>query len=271
MSAPEVTVVMPTWNRPQLLRFSVESVLAQTVAFDELILADDGSDAATRAVLEEFAARPRVRVLWRQHQGNPGAVRNAAIREASGRYIAFADSDDLWHPEKLGRQLTALRENPQCRWCYSAARLIDGQGEPIVLEPNTMRLFRGGNLLEKLAQLETDVPLPSVLAERGLLLEAGLFEESMGCYEDYDLWTRLAVLSEACVIPDVLVAIRIHDAHFSRGDSNASLSGREMFLGRALRLVQSPEARRNVLKLRTITRARLWATRARRLWAVGST
>jgi glycosyltransferase involved in cell wall biosynthesis len=270
MSTLDVSVVMPTWNRPELLRLSIESVLAQTSGFRELIVADDGSDAPTRALLEEFAARPRVRVLWRQHRGNPGAVRNAGIHEASGRYIAFADSDDLWHAEKLERQFAALRAEPQCRWCYSASRLIDAQGQPIALPANAMRLFRGGNLVETLALLETDVPLPSVLAERELLLEAGLFEESLGCYEDYDLWTRLAALSPACVIPDVLVDVRVHDAHFSRGDSNASLSGREMFLGRALRLVRSPDVRRNVLKMRTLTRARLWAMRARRLWAMGS-
>ena len=106
--APKVSVIMATFNRPQYLGPAIDSVLGQTMTDLELIIADDGSNDATRAVLRSLTADPRVHVLWREHCGNPAAVRNAALREARGEFVAFQDSDDVWLPQKLARQLEAL-------------------------------------------------------------------------------------------------------------------------------------------------------------------
>ena len=223
-------------------------MLAQTVAIKELIIADDGSEGPVRGMLEEFAALPRVRVLWRSHVGNPGAMRNAAIREATGTYIAFADSDDAWYPEKLERQFAALRARPECRWSYTSCSHIDAQDQPLPALDAQQRAVHAGTLVETLAQCLARVPLPSVLAERTLLCEAGLFEESMRCYADYDLWIRLAARSAAVAIPEPLVKVRLHAAHFSRGHAFEALSGHRRFLERALPLVHSPPVRASVLR-----------------------
>lgn len=256
-ASTDVSVVMPTWNRAQFLPAAIDSVLAQTLPAREIIIADDGSDSPTRTLLEKYAAMPRVRVLWLSHCGKPGAVRNAAIREASCRYIAFADSDDVWHEEKLESQLAVLRGRPECRWSYTASTCIDEQYRPVITRGDPERSPAAGSLLESLALLETGVALPSVLAERALLFAAGLFEESFGCYGDYDLWVRLAAISNVAVVPLPLVKVRLHDKHFSRGDRYAALSGRERFLARALGLVPAPAVRAQLRRMRAINLAQL--------------
>src|SRR5687768_13275178 len=108
---PEVSVVLSTFNRLNYLRESVDSVCAQSFRDWELIIADDGSAEATTDFLSTLAD-PRIKVLLLQHSGNPATVRNAAIREARGRFVAFIDSDDLWLPLKLERQLAAMAVHP---------------------------------------------------------------------------------------------------------------------------------------------------------------
>src|SRR2546423_477819 len=97
---PVVSIILPTFNRLKFLRPAVDSVFAQTFTDWELIIADDGSDAETSTYLATVDNPPRTRVLWRSHTGIPAAVRNAALREAAGTYVAFLDSDDLWVPQK---------------------------------------------------------------------------------------------------------------------------------------------------------------------------
>jgi glycosyltransferase involved in cell wall biosynthesis len=258
-----VSVVMPTWNRPQFIPRSIDSVLAQTAAVNELIIVDDGSDAPTRAVIEAYQAIPRIRVIWRSHCGNPGAGRNAAIREASSRYIAFLDSDDVWYAEKLERQLAALRVRTDCRWSYTASTCIDELDRPVRFPSNSGRRPRPRPLVESLATFDNGLALPTVLAERALLFEAGLFDENVGCYGDYDLWVRMAALSDAAAVPETLAKVRLHGAHFSRGNNYASLSGREKFLGRAIGLVRTPAVRAQLRRMRALDSAQLARLAAR--------
>jgi glycosyltransferase involved in cell wall biosynthesis len=253
----DVSVVMATWNRTHFLRATMDSVLAQTHRSWEMVIGDDGSDAPTRRLLEGYAAMPGIRVLWRSHCGNPAEVRNAAIREASGRYIAFLDSDDLWHADKLARQLAMMRERPECRWSYTASTCIDAQDRPLTFAHDPPILTHVGRLVESLATFNTGVALPTVLVERKLLLEAGLFDEGLGCYDDYDLYLRLAARSEVAAVSEPLVKVRQHGAHFSRGNSYATLSAREKFLGRAIAAVREPSVSTQLRRMRALNLAQL--------------
>jgi glycosyltransferase involved in cell wall biosynthesis len=85
---PNVSIILPTFNRAKFLRLAIESVFAQTYTDWELIIVDDGSAEETRAYLRSIAT-PQVVTIWLQHSGNPSQVRNAAISVASGRYLAF--------------------------------------------------------------------------------------------------------------------------------------------------------------------------------------
>src|SRR5262245_57463748 len=127
---PLVSVIMPTFNRREFLQPAIESLLNQSFVHWELIIADDGSDTDTRSYLQSLHAPPRVNVVWLSHSGRPSVVRNAALREARGEYVAFLDSDDLWLPRKLEMQVTSLARHPQRKWSYTAFALVDGAGQP---------------------------------------------------------------------------------------------------------------------------------------------
>lgn len=215
MATPLVSVILPTYNRLKYLRPAVESVFAQTLADWELIIADDGSDSETRAFLETLQKPPRVKVVWLSHTGNPSSVRNAALREACGEYVAFLDSDDLWMNAKLERQVAALRANTRSHWSYTGWTQIDEEGRPRTTSPKEWIPYRGA-ILEKLLTLEATVATPAVIVERRLLVQVGGFDEQQPLFEDYDLWMRLAACSDVELVDEPLTCLRLHAEHYSR-------------------------------------------------------
>lgn len=202
-----VSVIVPTYNRAALLRRTLASVLAQTVAPLEILVADDGSTDATGTVLDEFAGR--ITPLRLPHRGLPAASRNAALRQARGDWVAFVDDDDLWQADKLERQLALIA--PGVGLICSNAALIDGddaslgrllhEADPLAKEPDPLRALIGGNF----------VVCSSVLARTALLREAGGFYEGRECRmaEDYDLWLRCALHAGVRYDPAALVRYRV--------------------------------------------------------------
>jgi glycosyltransferase involved in cell wall biosynthesis len=211
---PVVSIILPTFNRLEFLRPAIDSVFEQTFVDWQLIIADDGSDERTRAYLRTLASRPRVNVIWLPHTGNPSAVRNAALREAEGKYIAFLDSDDLWRRTKLERQIAALKSAAGCRWGYTAYDRIGENGESIYPDAKPMVPYRGA-IFEQLLTLEAEVSTPAVIVERSLLAQVGGFDEELLLWEDYDLWLRLALHSDIDVIDEPLTRLRSHAQHYS--------------------------------------------------------
>jgi Glycosyl transferase family 2 len=211
--SPAVSIVMPTFNRLQFLPATLESVFSQTLTDWELIIADDGSDEATRSYLSGLTARPQVRVLWLEHTGRPAVPSNAAIREARGEYVAFLDSDDLWLPQKLARQIASLRRCARCRWSYTRFMIVDSSGRITNRRPTGTYPAKGGWIRESLLDGRTVIAQPSVLVARTLLEELGAFDEGLRmCYDD-DLWFRLAARSEVDAVDEPLTLIRRHGLH----------------------------------------------------------
>jgi len=231
-----VSVILPTFNRLQFLRSAVDSVLAQTCADWELLIADDGSDAETVTYLQTLVSDPRVRVFFLPHTGNPSKVRNAALSEARGEYVAFIDSDDLWLPRKLELQLSALRLS-KCRWSYTALTRVDAVGGLMPQEIPGRRLTPGGSILRQLLTLQVAVATPSVMAERSLLREAGGFDEQQLFFEEYDLWLRLNIRSEVDAVEQPLALVRNHDQHYS-ADRVGVYQARLRLLGKIAGLTQ---------------------------------
>lgn len=210
MREPDVSIVLPTFNRLACLCKTVESVFSQTMPNWELIVADDGSEEATIDYLEPLRNDERVRVLRLEHSGNPGRARNAAIGAARAPYLAFLDSDDLWEPRKLERQLVALRSEPDCRWSYTAFTIVDGDGVPLASEHNRKWMPHSGSIFPEVVRGLASIRTPAVLACAGLVRDVGGFDEAIDCSEDYDLWMRLALRSAACVVDEPLVCVRRH-------------------------------------------------------------
>jgi glycosyltransferase involved in cell wall biosynthesis len=234
-----VSIILPTFNRIRYLRPAVESVFDQSFADWELICADDGSEQETRDYLRGLAS-PRVRTVWLDHSGSPSRVRNAAIRVATGRYLAFLDSDDTWAPSKLERQVQALRDRPDWKWSYTRCDRVDGDGRPIVDEALGQRVLPEGWILEPLLKnLRNQMAMASIVADRDLVAEVGGFDEDQRWCEDLDLILRLAMRSQVSVLPLPLCSVRNHEEHYS-GDRIAEYDGRIGVYGKIGSLLTDP-------------------------------
>jgi glycosyltransferase involved in cell wall biosynthesis len=229
---PAVSVILPAFNRLEYLRQAVDSVFAQTFTDWELIIADDGSDAATISYLAGLESRGNVKVLRLAHTGIPSAVRNAALQTARGEFVAFLDSDDIWLPRKLEIQVEALRGDCTRRWSYTAVRRIGPDGSLMSGESARAWVPYAGAILEQLLTLEAAVATPTVLAERGLVEEAGAFDAGQQYFEEYDLWLRLIQRSEVAVITEPLACVRSHDEHYTH-DRVAVYEARSRLLDKA--------------------------------------
>lgn len=250
-----VSVVLPTFNRLRFLRPAIESVYAQTCTDWELVVADDGSDAQTQEYLRSLARQPRVRIVWLSHSGRPAAVRNEALRAAGGEYIAFLDSDDLWAPHKLERQIETLRARGNCRWSYTGFVRVDEHDVPLPAEKHRHWAPYQGEIFEQVVTGRASIRTPSVLATRELLSQAGDFDEDLPSAEDYDLWLRLALYSEVALVDEPLVHVRFHEENHTREWQSAfvgrdhSLSRRQQLVGPQRRPLLRAERARNALQL----------------------
>jgi glycosyltransferase involved in cell wall biosynthesis len=210
---PLVSIIVPTFNRLKYLRRTIESVFQQTFHDWELLVADDGSTGETQAYLSELHDPPRVKVLWLPHTGRPSVARNAALREAQGDYIAFLDSDDSWLPAKLQMQTESLRCHPSRRWGYTRFVLVDESGVPTAWQRTHSWPVPDGWIFDNLVRSQTVIAVPSVLASRALLQQVGGFDEDLIMCEDYDLWLRLAAISEVDAIDEPCTLVTRHAEH----------------------------------------------------------
>src|SRR5436309_555737 len=124
---PAVSVVIATYNYAHFLGQAIDSALAQTFRDFEIIVIDDASTDDTPEVMGSYAGRGRVRYYRIDHSGATRA-KNEGMRRARGRYVALLDSDDLWHPEKLERQLELFRQAPDLGVVYTRRQIIDPAG-----------------------------------------------------------------------------------------------------------------------------------------------
>jgi len=239
-----VAIVMPTFNRVEFIRATVQSVRAQTCVDWNLIIADDGSDDQTKAYLRTLGEDARVQLLWQQHSGSPGAARNAALRHARSEYIAFLDSDDLWDPSKLNVQLSSLRSKPECAWSYTAFSFIDERGEPILPDVAGRWPTPSGWIAPQLVDMTVAIAPSCVMMRRSVIEEFGGFDEQLTMCNDYDLWLRSAMRYQVDGIREALVLKRRHRQHY--GDDIGAFEERRQALTKLIRSGISPDLQSQV-------------------------
>ena len=187
-SKPLVSVVIPAYNAAPYIGATVDSVFKQAFTDFEVLVINDGSPD-TPAL--ELALRPYQRIRYlRQENRGPSSARNAGIHAAVGKYIAFLDSDDLWLPQHLAKQVGALKANPKLQMVYANGIYLRGDIPVGILFDNSPQSLPVD--LDCLLHERSTVITSSAVVEREALVKAGLFDERLRRCEDYDLWLRLA-------------------------------------------------------------------------------
>ena len=179
-----VSIIIPTYNRFELLKRAIASVEAQSYTNYELIIIDDASTDETRDYLFTLE---HTSLILPSNQGVSHA-RNRGVGMANGEYIAFLDSDDTWAEDKLAQQVAFHQEHPEVQFSFGTEKWFRFESEvkrPKKYEAPSMVNFE--NLLEY-----TFIGPSSVMIQTALLNEAGGFDESLAVCEDFDLWLRIS-------------------------------------------------------------------------------
>ena len=263
MTAPTVSVIIPTYNRRDVLPNAAQSVLRQTYVDFELLVVDDGSSDGTDRVVAAFTD-PRVRYHSRNHGGIAAAM-NAGIAVARGEYIARLDSDDEWLPHMLATLVPALRERPAAGVVYARAQACDEHGTPLRGTKGEPPRYPNDSFR---SMLYDDCTCNiTVIARRACFARAGGFDETMDVNEDWDMWLRVAEFYPFVFVNDVVARYRCHPGNITRSvHRTAALEGRVAVLDRLYaRPVVPPTAQR----MRSIAYRNVYLRAALMRWAGG--
>jgi len=206
---PKVSAVIPTYNRRALVHKAIDSVLAQTYRDFELIVVDDGSTDGTENDLKTRYG-DLITYIRQENQGE-SAARNRGIAQARGEYIAFLDSDDLWSPDKLARQVPELDNNPGAAVVFCQAWQIDGNGKKLGQHPLCRNAAATDFTLERLLMFNR-IPAgaSTCLLRRSALERVGGFADDIHYGDEWDLWLRLAAETEMLFVAEPLAFYRRH-------------------------------------------------------------
>lgn len=196
-SLPLVSVVIPSFNRANVVSRAIRSVLSQTYQNIEIIVVDDGSEDETACALSKF---PEITVVTQDNRG-VSAARNAGIATSNGELVAFLDSDDEWLPDKIQKQVTLYSSEQPFFICHTN-EIWMRNGKPVAQKD--IHVKQGGYFFER--AVERCLISPSaVIISRALLDEVGWFDEQLQAAEDYDLWLRITASFRVDFVDEALV------------------------------------------------------------------
>ena len=221
-----ISVVIPVFNRSNLIVSAMDSVVSQTYRPIELVVVDDGSTDDTLTVLDQWqrslvkGSGIQIKVV-RQKNSGANAARNKGIVEASGEYIAFLDSDDCWLVDKLSRQWAIFDDVANPGGVYCGLRNVDlateGRG-PII-----PRDYPEGNLLQQMLIHDVTAPTSCWLVRKSCFTNVGYFDITLPARQDWDMWIRLSEKYSIGVVPEVLVEMGNHPGERVRSDGNREI------------------------------------------------
>jgi len=224
IASPLVTVVMPLFNSATTVRDSLESVLAQTYRHLEILVVDDGCTDRSVSICREYDDS-RIRIIQQSNRGLAGA-RNTGIRQAQGAILAFLDSDDLWHPQKIERHVEHLGLAQEVGVSYSRSAFIDSNGKPLGLYQTPplhaitpeMILCRNPISNGSCVVMRREV-LDDIRYEANTCgtVESAWFDDSFRQSEDLECWLRIALQTKWQIegIPETLTLYRLSSGGLS--------------------------------------------------------
>lgn len=211
MSDFVISCIVPVYNGERYLREALDSILSQTYRLLEIIVVDDGSTDGTQAVVKGYG--DQVKYIWQPNSG-PAVARNRGMRAGTGDFVAFLDADDLWHREKLGRQMGRFVARPEVgvSVCY-----VQNFWSP------ESRL-QGRSDARRVAEPQPGYLTQALLARKAVFELVGPFDGDLAHASELDWFMRAAeqdVVTE--LLADVLVYRRLHGGNFSQQFVSRSL------------------------------------------------
>lgn len=215
---PLVSVIIPTYNRSTYILEAITSSLGQTHNNCEIIIIDDGSTENTKAFISQYLSNPKIKYFFQKNSGVSSA-RNKGLKESTGKYIQFLDSDDLISNKKIEKQVAFLEVNKKFFGVYCDTYYFNRTIDNLI---TTYRKFeiRSGSLLNRLTS-SNFIPVNSMLIRKPDVF----FDELLTVSEDWDFWLRLSLQNkEFSCIDEKLNYVRIHENNMSK-NRNRMLKG----------------------------------------------
>ncbi|MCO7175207.1 glycosyltransferase family 2 protein [Sporolactobacillus kofuensis] len=229
ITSPKISIIIPTYNREAFIAEAIDRVLAQEYKNFELIIVDDGSTDHTKEIVHQYGGK--VRYLYQPNLG-PSASRNLGIQHAKGKYIAFCDSDDLFLPQKLAKQMDYIRKHPNTPFLYTWYYQTHQQNKSVqIRKPSNCE--NREHLQYCLFTRKFTIRTSTVLVKKSCFNKAGLFNQKFSYSQDWDMWLRFAAYYPGACLEEPLSEYRLHT-------ENRSSHGIRIY---------HPEIRASILKL----------------------
>ena len=240
---PTVSVAICAFNASRFIDETLASVFAQTFDDYEVVIVDDGStDGGVDAIARRYAD-PRLKIVRQSHQGL-SLARRASIANSSGEFVAFLDSDDLWMPAKLERQVSDARAHPSAALLFSDCLYIDENGRTLKRLSDDYDLsdldLSGPRGYSELLRRGCFVWQSTVLARTDALRAVHAFNPDYPYIADYDTWLRMARRYELHYTPAVLAKWRVHPTQFTNRCPEITLADHRTLLGSLFRTESIP-------------------------------
>ena len=213
ITVPNISIIMPTYNRAAFIMESVKSVLGQTYQNWELIIVDDGSGDNTEEIVSQIKD-DRVQFYKAGKIGLGIKLKNIGIERSAGELIAFIDSDDLWAPEKLENQIKALQDHPDAGFSITGGYNFKKLNEPLEYFYKQRIGVKYGDIFILFFQSEASL-LPQTLMFRRQCLPVILQYIETNPYSDVEFLLGLALHFKAVILYEPLLYRRLHEESFS--------------------------------------------------------
>lgn len=203
---PLFSIVIPTYNRAEQLRRAMQSIAEQTYRDFEVIVCDDGSNDNTELVVETFTNQFPITYLWEENWGGPARPRNRGIKEATGEWICFLDSDDWWYPKKL-ETVKKYLDKYDADIAYHDLDIYTLEGKRLWKKDKGKRFKKP--VFTALLKNGQGPSNSSVVVRKAIINQVGGLSEDklLIAVEDYDLWLKISRVSDKfCYIPQTLGA-----------------------------------------------------------------
>ena len=208
-----VSIILPTYNRAHLIINAITSVLQQTYTYFELLIIDDGSADNTEQVISSINDN-RIRYYKFSHEGRIGKLKNFAVQQSKGEFIAFIDSDDLWVRNKLEKQIQLFIKSPLIGFCITDVTTMRNGEILIDHSYKLQKAIEYKNIFEDLNNGRMLVYNPTLILRKECFNKTGYFNEQMMC-GGHDFVMRLSYYFDAGIIYENLVLRRVHDSNIS--------------------------------------------------------